>query len=41
MIPKELRIDHLPMSFQYYDPIIKVLQLNIDDDTKYAYNIRR
>lgn len=40
MIPKELRMDHLPMSFRFYDPIIKILQLNIDDDTKYQYNIR-
>ena len=42
VIPQMLRIGILPVSFQYYDPIITILNNQIDDDNvKYQFNIQK
>lgn len=41
MIPIELRMDHLPESFKFYDPLLSILQQDIDFFSKYAFNIRK
>lgn len=41
MIPAELRMDKLPESFKFYDPILSILQRDIDFFSKYAFNIRK
>lgn len=42
MIPPMLRVNILPPSFQFYDPIINILNQQIDDDNiKYQFNIQK
>ena len=41
MIPEILRMDHLPESFKFYDPLLNILQKSIDSFSKYAFNIRK
>lgn len=41
IIPKMFRTSTLPQSFQYYDPLISILNKSLDGQSKYHFNIQR
>jgi hypothetical protein len=41
MIPPELRTDNFPMSMRFYDPIFRILELQIEDETKFSFTTQR
>lgn len=41
MIPPELRNDSLPMSMRFYDPIFRILESFVEDETKYSFTTQR
>ena len=40
LIPKDLSQDHLPMSFRYYDPLIKIVQDKMADEKRDYYKLK-
>ena len=41
LIPMNLSQDHLPISFRYYDPILKIVKANLNPAKKGYYIIKK
>ena len=40
MIPKCLSQDHLPSSFRFYDPVLKIVKRNMDAQKREYYSLK-
>jgi hypothetical protein len=39
IIPKILRQDQLAESFRCYDPLLRIIDMTMDESTKYQFNV--
>mmetsp|Transcript_23526 Transcript_23526/g.36214 ORF Transcript_23526/g.36214 Transcript_23526/m.36214 type:complete len:80 (+) Transcript_23526:1555-1794(+) len=40
LIPDEMQQDKLPLSFQYYDPVLRILKAKISSNKTHLYSLK-